>query len=169
MSAKGQRNNPSVYFRSIVFSDETHIDLEPTDVVVLVGPNNAGKSLALRELDSMLQNAHAGKVICSVKIAKNGTLNELLDYIREHTDERFRRGGEKLHTGYNIQIYESNIQGFWQDDNALGDLTRFFCMRLETEDRISGSNPASSYNVLEETVFESNSIVICERQPGKAD
>ena len=37
-------------FEEITFSDGTLISLEPDDVVVLVGPNNAGKSAALREL-----------------------------------------------------------------------------------------------------------------------
>ena len=44
---------PAVTFESITFSDGTTIPLEPTDVVVLVGPNNAGKSAALRELEAM--------------------------------------------------------------------------------------------------------------------
>ena len=34
---------PSVTFESITFSDGQTIQLDPTDVVVLVGPNNAGK------------------------------------------------------------------------------------------------------------------------------
>ena len=103
-------------------------------------------------LDTMLQNTHVGKVIRSVKIIKNGTLDELMSYIREHTLEHFRKGVEKQYRGYNIAIYESNIQGFWKDGPPLGELARFFCMRLETEDRISGSNPAPSYKVLEEPV-----------------
>ena len=43
---------PAVRFKSLTFSDGTTVEMEPNDVVVLVGPNNAGKSLALRELEA---------------------------------------------------------------------------------------------------------------------
>ena len=46
---------PAVRFRSITFSDDTTLELDPADVVVFVGPNNAGKSLALRELQQRLR------------------------------------------------------------------------------------------------------------------
>ena len=151
-SAVPASNEPSVCFRSIVFSDGTRIDLQPTDVVVLVGPNNAGKSLALRELDMMLRHSQAGKVIRSVQISKDGTLDEVMGYIKNHTIEHVRRGRERQYRGYNIAIYESNVREYWKGDAVLGELASFFCMRLETQDRITGSNPAPSYKVLEEPV-----------------
>ena len=49
--SKPTNGSPSVTFESLTFSDGTMIELDPADVVVLVGPNNAGKSLALRKLD----------------------------------------------------------------------------------------------------------------------
>ena len=45
--SKSTNGSPSVTFGSITFSDGTMIELDPTDVIVLVGPNNAGKSFAL--------------------------------------------------------------------------------------------------------------------------
>ena len=42
---------PSVTFESLTFSDGTTVQLDPTDIVVFIGPNNAGKSAALRELE----------------------------------------------------------------------------------------------------------------------
>ena len=47
-------DSPTVTFQSIAFSDETIVSLDPNDVVVLVGPNNAGKSVALRELEGQV-------------------------------------------------------------------------------------------------------------------
>ena len=41
---------PSLSFETITLSDGTSIALEEDDIVVFVGPNNAGKSAALREL-----------------------------------------------------------------------------------------------------------------------
>ena len=52
--------DPAVTFESITFSDGTTISLEPTDIVVLVGPNNAGKSVALRELERAFRKCFGG-------------------------------------------------------------------------------------------------------------
>ena len=59
---------PSVTFESLTFSDGTSIKLDPADVVVLVGPNNAGKSLALRELDDYLEGNSDKTVLTSLKL-----------------------------------------------------------------------------------------------------
>ena len=55
--------DPAFTFKSITFSDGTTIALEPTDVVVLVGPNNAGKSVALRELETHVGGLFQGTVL----------------------------------------------------------------------------------------------------------
>jgi ABC-type hemin transport system ATPase subunit len=43
---------PSITFESVTFSDGTTIQLGVSDIIVLVGPNNAGKSAMLRELEN---------------------------------------------------------------------------------------------------------------------
>ena len=159
-----ERQEPSVYFRSIVFSDGTRIDLEPKDVVVFVGPNNAGKSLALRELDTMVRQGFSGKVVSSAEIAKHGTLEDLIEYIRQHSTEHYRNGAEKQYRGYSIQVYESNIEGCWNNVRGISDLSGFFCMRLETQDRISSSNPAPSFKALDEPA--SNAIQLLYKYDG---
>ena len=44
---------PKLSFKTITFSDGTILELDNDDIVVFVGPNNAGKSAALRELKRM--------------------------------------------------------------------------------------------------------------------
>lgn len=41
---------PTLSFETVTFSDGTTLSFEDDDIVVFVGPNNAGKSAALREL-----------------------------------------------------------------------------------------------------------------------
>ena len=50
------REYPAVTFQGLTFSDDTTVQLDPTDVVIFVGPNNAGKSVALRELEERLRD-----------------------------------------------------------------------------------------------------------------
>ena len=85
---------PSITFESITFSDGTVIDLEPTDVVVLVGPNNAGKSLALRELESYVGRSGDYKVVTSANMRQVGTPGTFKEFITKHT--QIERRGDSL-------------------------------------------------------------------------
>ncbi len=38
------------YISKIVFNNGSDIDLQPNDIVVFVGPNNAGKSQSLKDI-----------------------------------------------------------------------------------------------------------------------
>lgn len=51
-SIKIKRILPSLTFSGLTFSDGTEVSLEPDDVVVFVGPNNAGKARHCANLSS---------------------------------------------------------------------------------------------------------------------
>ena len=138
---------PSVTFETITFSDGTTISLDETDVVVVVGPNNAGKSLALRELEEQLGSHSDTKVIKSAELRKAGTSEDLLGYLREHAQVREQDRG-KIYSGYKFSVAERRISDFWP--NNLSQLRPFFCMRILTETRINDSDPANAIAVLDE-------------------
>jgi ABC-type multidrug transport system ATPase subunit len=53
-----------VWIANIKFSDGSLIDFEPNQITVFVGPNNAGKSASLKELNSFTQDKNReGKVV----------------------------------------------------------------------------------------------------------
>lgn len=54
---------PRLSFEEITFSDGKILALDDDDIVVFVGPNNAGKSAALRELEAWVARSNAGLVI----------------------------------------------------------------------------------------------------------
>ena len=141
--------DPAVTLESITFSDGTTIALEPTDVVVLVGPNNAGKSATLRELETHVSNSFQGTVITQVKDLRTGTEKELLAYLRRHTKED---ASIQQLVGYRFSISEQHINGYWSRTRGLRRLSPFFCMSLQTETRITDSDPAPAIRVLEDAV-----------------
>ena len=79
---------PTVSFQSISFSDGTEVSFEPNDVVVFVGPNNAGKSLALREIEQHVGNHSDTMVIRSTNLHKTGTAEELSAYFLKYAQVR---------------------------------------------------------------------------------
>ena len=72
---------PQLFFETITFSDSTTLTLDEDDIVVFVGPNNAGKSAALRELERWVARSETGLVIKNAKIIKNGTRDDLKAYL----------------------------------------------------------------------------------------
>ena len=116
-------SSPAVTFESITFSDGTTVTLDPTDVVVLVGPNNAGKSLALRELEQHIGNPANTTVIKSKTLLKTGTQENLSEYLRKHAQVR-TQGSNRVYSGYRFSVPEARISEFWTGN--LEQLRSFF-------------------------------------------
>src|SRR5450432_173036 len=75
-------SKPRVAIESITFSDGTKIDLGHSDIVAIVGPNNAGKSAALRELKDFVTSNEGQKVIKSASIVRVGAIGEVHSFLR---------------------------------------------------------------------------------------
>lgn len=134
---------PSITFEEITFSDGTLISLEPDDVVVLVGPNNAGKSAALRELEQLRpQNA---QVIVKTKLRIHGNADDVITYLEENS-LKTQRSGTLHYTGLHYTIQASQIISWWP-----GDIMQFrniFARRVATETRITDSNSVRAIAIL---------------------
>ena len=72
---------PKLCFETITFSDDTTLELDKDDIVVFVGPNNAGKSAALRELEGWVARSRPGLVIKNATMTKEGTEEDLRTYL----------------------------------------------------------------------------------------
>ena len=82
---------PTVTFETITFSDGKTLDLLEDDVIVFVGPNNAGKSLALRELEDHFSNPPETLVVKSVELRKTGTPEGFAEFLKgEHGNSHTR-------------------------------------------------------------------------------
>ena len=141
---------PSFTFASITFSDGTKIELEPTDVVVLVGPNNSGKSVALRELEEHIAGTSKAIVIKSVEPLKVGTQEEFGIFIDKHTQVKIE-GINRIYSGVGFSWSgNDHPKIYWP--NRIKRFRSLFCMRISTETRISASDPAALINFLEDPI-----------------
>ena len=131
---------PKLFFETITFSDGTTLTLDEDDIVVFVGPNNAGKSAALRELERWVARSKSGLVIKNAKLTKKGTQVELQAYLEakaQKTGEstNLRYGG----IGYNIHHSHLN---YFDNPTDRHPVAPFFAKQLTTEGRITDSNAA---------------------------
>lgn len=111
---------------SIEFSDSnsTTLSLPKGGLLIIVGPNNSGKSTALRELNSRLVfgNNYKGNgvtynVIKGVNLRKEGTADDLVAWL----DEKGKLNKTES-SNPNTQINEQAARAHWVSIQAIGEL-----------------------------------------------
>ncbi|NHO43182.1 AAA family ATPase [Acetobacter fabarum] len=139
-NAEAYTGRPSLYFDTITFSDGTILSLDEEDIIVFVGPNNAGKSAALRELEEWVARSRPGTVVKNANLKKNGTSKELRHFLENNSQKTKVSNGFNF-GGFGYNIHESHINWFDQSTDR-HPVASFFAKRLATETRIQGSNAA---------------------------
>jgi len=131
---------PRLSFETITFSDGTTLTLDEADIVAFVGPNNAGKSAALRELQERVGRITSGLVIKSASMKKVGNRDDLQTYL-EAKAQRTGDGANFSYAGIGYSIHHSFISSFDHENNR-HQVAPFFAKHLSTESRIMDSNAA---------------------------
>jgi len=138
---------PRVWVSKIKFSDGNELEIEKDGITVLVGPNNAGKSVSLSEIDHLLlSRSYPSKVVKEVSVGQEGDEEDLVAFLKSVSREQLE-GANPLPTyfGLGYNIYESNARSWWVNpQNGLNDLKRAFVNPLTTEARIAAANPPQS-------------------------
>jgi AAA domain, putative AbiEii toxin, Type IV TA system len=119
-------------------------------VLVIVGPNNSGKSATLRAIRDKLKMSFHSPVLPIVHFKKIGTLKDiisLLDIIaRKNPTSPFNN---QQYNVFGVNLYINNINGFWSGNaSGLEDGARVFCHFLTADERLQASNPPNNIAVL---------------------
>lgn len=140
-------NSPAVTFQTVTFSDGTVVELEESDVVVLVGPNNAGKSLALAELEGHFSGLVGSKVVSTASIRKTGSKEAFPKWVKRHVRIE-PQGSHWTYSAFGNSLYTPNPpEQLWPQH--IQSFNRLFCKRIATETRISDSNPVEAIDILD--------------------
>lgn len=123
---------PTVSISKILFSGGSNFVLQPNDKVILVGPNNSGKSQSLREILSICQHGKKERpvVIAEIELSKSGSTDELrkfLDDKADYVNDMYRHG--------DWQIHESHVQ-YWAQSYLLHGLLLGFLKKIAADDRL---------------------------------
>lgn len=139
---------PRVTFETLTFSDGSTIELDSKDIVAFVGPNNAGKSAALRELEAFIGQSPTQTVIKTASLRKAGTVDQLRSYLLEFA----RKVGDDRNLtfqGFRYSIHGPSLEAYWHGN--LEPLRPLFCTRIATETRITDSNPQNAIAILDQS------------------
>lgn len=134
---------PRAYIDSLTFSDGTELQLGKSDIILIVGPNNAGKSAALRHIrDHVSSPDIRSPVIPQLALKREGSKDDLLSWIEEFAKKSEQPPNNPSFHVLGASIHRSHIQSMWQKtDNTLGQLGRFFCHLLTADERLQAANP----------------------------
>lgn len=142
------------WISEITFSDDNTLYFEKDDIIVFVGPNNAGKSATLKEAASMLKSKrNIGKVIKDITIEKEGEESDLFEKLDAVSIKRYDNPKQTLYSGYGYSVFESNIKNnFSSFAQGIGELSSLFVNTLNTEQRLLSANPPHNIKLTKEAV-----------------
>lgn len=123
---------PSASISSITFSGGTTLTFGSTEKIVLVGPNNSGKSQALRDILDICQNGLKGRtpVVSGLSLAKIGDTKDLKAFLDAKAllmDDNYRYK--------NWAVHHVHVQG-WGGDFLLNGLAGGFIRNISAEERL---------------------------------
>lgn len=103
---------PKATLAEITFSGGDKVELSENEKVILVGPNNSGKSQSLREIVQICQSGNANQclVVKDLSLKKNGSSKELLAYLNTNADlvnNQFQMSDYLIHESH-VQFWDHN-------------------------------------------------------------
>ncbi|MFL6210798.1 MAG: ATP-dependent nuclease [Pyrinomonadaceae bacterium] len=140
---------------TITFSGGEEIPIDRSSTFIIIGPNNSGKSTALRELTSLLNNQISNtQVIKKLKRFIEGNEDTFLKWLVEYFPS-YVQSDQKHFVAKNLIISESSAVHIWKnikrktelieitEPDAL-DAWHFLFHHLDTRSRLSIVEPVSS-------------------------
>lgn len=133
-----------VSLRSLIFSDGTEISVPDDGVVVLVGPNNAGKSKALRDTYERVvnQDSPPGQVVPSVTLWTDGTDEEFEEWLTKHASSVRQPSGHVVYRRLEWGIHPMSTAledwRMFRDGHNVSytALSQLFCLHAAAEQRL---------------------------------
>ena len=132
------------YISKITFNNGQEFEISKNDIVVFVGPNNAGKSQSLKDIYSLAGKKSPRTVITDIGISKYQTsLTSLLNSISNGTNNGDHINYQVL--GNSINLYDFSEKRF-REAKAYEGFRNLFVLNLDTKSRLSICDPPQNIN-----------------------
>jgi len=130
------------YISKIRFNNSEEVSIKNDDIIIFVGPNNAGKSQALKDIFLLTAEKVPTMVVSDIELVKyNSDVEDFLKGFSQVTDRGDHRYYSVLGTGLNIYGFtKSNFMSAYSFENFRG----VFVANLDTSARLSICNPADN-------------------------
>lgn len=130
------------YISQIKFNNEKTLDVEQSDIVIFVGPNNAGKSQSLKDIFLLAKDKISTVVISDIKTTKKALpISKVLSNL---TDGK----NQGKYTSYNVLGHNYNVYDFTDDNFSksqyYGDFRNLLVANLDTSARLTICDPPAT-------------------------
>ncbi|QAT85895.1 hypothetical protein EJ065_4342 [Corallococcus coralloides] len=160
----------SLFLEHLTFSGGESIQLEPDSIVVIVGPNNAGKSATLREILDLVRHQFwpNNRIVTGMKVGRSGTTEDFLtrmapyrlpdasEYqlnVLEDPTYLSQPKTENRFLGFSIhQAPERLLRSFWEQ-NGFDALAGLFFTLLDLSTRSKATEPAEVFNLTKDIPY----------------
>lgn len=133
----------------VEMSDGSVVSVPRNGVLAFVGPNNAGKSISLRDIRGHLTRPDVPPLaVKSISVDKQGSDEDLIAWLDENCDKRWVSGQEYYYHSGGGQTYKSNVPHYWAAGPPYQDLGPFFVLFAGGEGRLGAASAASSIDFL---------------------
>lgn len=144
--SKTEGVSPALFVNSITFNNGETIKINNNDIVVFVGPNNAGKSQSLKDIYACINNQHRKIIIKDIDLTFQNSENDVA-FIECCSAHSKNPSSGYIYSGMNYYIYPYHLENNRLKSAYFQDLSRFFISELRTDNRLSIVNPP---NILSE-------------------
>jgi len=130
---------------SLTISDGSIVKMGGGDALIVVGPNNSGKSQLLRDVEGLFRRDHnssfVGKVVKEVGIISPMSMDvsEALAALREDETDYYSSYGVRVHKNH-----VHNALHLVDQPPKFGETAAFFVKRISSDDRLSVVAPSSA-------------------------
>lgn len=145
---KAATNRPHAWIESIRFNDGSTISLSKDEIIIFVGPNNAGKSAILKEIDRRLTyGKRPTTVIESADFCFSyHSVDDFIAWIK--TTYSMNHDGKFIVPMVGVISIDDIKRNWSTKDTGIYDISKFIAVRLTTEARLSAANPVDLVNLL---------------------
>jgi predicted ATP-dependent endonuclease of OLD family len=141
--------NAAIWLKSITFHDAKTFNFQRNDIVVIVGPNNSGKSETLRNIQQRIEDTKSSTVIINdLQFETEGSDNDLQNWMETNCREHKTVNGFAF-SRQDATVHTRIVKNLWNNKKyGLKDLTKFFSCRLSADARLKASDPPVNIDLI---------------------
>ena len=133
------------YISKVFFNNGDLIEVQQNDIIIFVGPNNAGKSQSLKDIYTLSSKKVSTVVVSDIEISKKtGSLVPLLETIAAKSEQGSYTNYSVL--GRSVNYWENSSDQSLLDNPYYGDYRDLFIANLDTAARLTICVPPNSIN-----------------------